>query len=156
MTALILSQIPDAHIASPIATNQLPLVRVNDHIIHRHAVCIVALHVAAAGIPDLDRAVFRRSHKPFRLAVERDARDVGRVPVEGEDGVGVCRFDVVQLDGVVACGGEVSLVGRDAEAVHLGVGVRDGARADATESFPESWRCVLVEGRRRNASAVWL
>ena len=39
---------------------------------------------------------------------------------------------------MVARGGEVALVGRDAEAVDLAVGVRDGARADAREGFPEA------------------
>ncbi len=77
--------------------------------------------------------------------MERDARDVGRVPVKGEDGVGVGRLDVVELDGVVAGGGEVALVGRDAEPVDLRVGVGDGAGADAGEGFPEAGRWLLVE-----------
>lgn len=156
MTALVLSQVPDPHIPSPITANQLPLVRVNNHIIHRDAMGIVPLHIAAARIPDLDRAVFARRHQPLGLAVECDARDVGRVTVEGEDGVGVRRFDIVELDGMMAGRGEVALVGRDAEAVYLGVGVWDGARADAAESFPESWRVVLVQGvvRRKRYVAV--
>ena len=63
--------------------------------------------------------------------MERNARDVAGVAVKGEDRVWIRRFDVVELDGVVPCGGEVALIGRDAEAVDLRVGVGDGARADA-------------------------
>lgn len=71
--------------------------------------------------------------------MKRNARDVGRVSVKGEDGIGVRRFDVVELNGVVARGGEVALVGRDTEAVYLAVRVWNRARADAAERFPESW-----------------
>lgn len=45
---------------------------------------------------------------------------------------------------MVARGGEVALVGGDAEAVHLRVGVGDGAGADAAESFPEALVWMLV------------
>jgi hypothetical protein len=63
--------------------------------------------------------------------VERHAGDVARVPVECEDRVWVCGLDVVELDGVVAGGGEVALVGRDAEAVYLRIWVGDCARTNA-------------------------
>lgn len=82
-----------------------------------------------------------------------DASDVGRVAVKGEDRIRVRRLDIVELDRVVACGSEVALVGRDAEAVDLRIGVGDGARADAAESFPEPLRCVSV-GSRRSASVL--
>ena len=58
--------------------------------------------------------------------------------VEGEDRVRVCGLDVVELDRMVAGGGEVSLVGRDAKAVDLGVWVWDSPGAYTGESFPES------------------
>ena len=61
--------------------------------------------------------------------MERDTGDVGGVTVEGEDRIRVRGFDVVKLDRVVTGGGEVSLVGRDAKAVDLGVGVRDSPGA---------------------------
>lgn len=138
MTALILAQIPDPHVPAAITAYQLPLVRMDHHIIDRHAVHIVALYISTACIPYLDRTVFRRCDEPLALAVECYACDVGGVAVEGEDGVGVGGFDVVELDGVVAGGGEVALVGRDAEAVDLRVGVGDCARADAAERFPEA------------------
>jgi hypothetical protein len=136
--ALILAQIPDANIPSTITTNQLPLIRMDDHIIDRNTVRVVPLHVAAARIPDLDGAVFGRSHQPLGLAVERYAGDVARVAVEREDGIGVCGFDVVELDGVVAGSREVAFVGRDAETVYLGIGMGDGAGADARKSLPEA------------------
>jgi hypothetical protein len=58
--------------------------------------------------------------------VEGDAGDVARVAFECEQRVGVGGLDVEELDGMVACGGEVALVGGDAEAVDLGVWMLDG------------------------------
>lgn len=138
MTALVLAQIPDPHVPAAITADQLALIRMNHNIIHRHPVCIVALHVPAARVPDLDGAVLARRHQPLALAVERHARDVAGVAVKRQDRVGVGRLDVVELDRVVACGREVALVGRDAQAVDLRVWVRDGARADAGQGFPEA------------------
>lgn len=71
--------------------------------------------------------------------MERNASDIGGVSVESEDSVGIGRFDVVELYGVVAGGGEVALVGRNAEAVYLRVRVGDCAGADAAEGFPEAF-----------------
>jgi hypothetical protein len=62
------------------------------------------------------------------------------VAFKGEDGTGVGRLDVVELDRVVPGGGEIALVGRYTEAVYLGVGGRDCARADSGKSFPKSSR----------------
>jgi hypothetical protein len=112
--ALVLAQVPDAHIPPAVTANQLALVRVNNDIVHGDTVSVVSLHVAAARVPDLDGAVLRRRHEPLALAVERHARNVGRVPVERQDRIGVRRLDVIQLDCVVARGGEVAFVGGDA------------------------------------------
>jgi hypothetical protein len=57
VTALVLAQVPDAHVSSAIATNQFSLIRVNDYIIYRDAMGVVPLHIAASRIPNLDRAV---------------------------------------------------------------------------------------------------
>ena len=70
--------------------------------------------------------------------MEGDAGDVVSVALEGQDWIGVRGFDVVELDVGVGGGGEETLVGGDAEAVDLGVGVLDCAGADAGEGFPES------------------
>lgn len=60
VAALVLSKVPDPDITSPVATNKLALIRMNNHIIDRNAMGIVALHISAPRIPDLDRAVFAR------------------------------------------------------------------------------------------------
>ena len=70
--------------------------------------------------------------------MESDACNIVGVAFEGEDGVGVCGFDVVELDvGVGGCC-QKAFVRGDAETVDLGVGVMDCAGADAGEGFPES------------------
>lgn len=114
MTTLILPEIPNPYIPSTITTYQLPLIRMYNHVIDRHAMHIIPLHITTPRIPDLDRAVLGRRNEPFGFAVKRHARDVTRVPVECQDCVGVGGFDVVELDGVVARGGEVALIGGDA------------------------------------------
>lgn len=133
----ILSQIPDSHCPTPVTTDDLSLVRVDHDIINRRGVVIAPLYGPRPGFPYLHGAVLRRGYHPLALAVEGHAGDIALVALEGEDGVGVRRLDVVELDGVVAGGGEVALVGRDAEAVDLRLGVLDGARADAREGLPE-------------------
>lgn len=70
--------------------------------------------------------------------MECDTGDVGGVTVEGEDRIGIRGLDVVKLDRMVTGGGEVSLVGRDAKAVDLGVWVWDSPGAYTGERFPES------------------
>lgn len=46
---------------------------------------------------------------------------------------------------MVACGCEVALVGGDAEAVYLAVGMGDGSRANAAEGFPKAVDEVRVK-----------
>ena len=111
MGALILPQIPDPHIPPSIARNQLPLVRMDDHIVDRTAVQIIALYAPCPRIPDLHRTVFGARHHPFALAVERHACDVAGVAIESEHGARIGGADVVEFDVVVACCGEVALVG---------------------------------------------
>jgi len=77
--------------------------------------------------------------------VEGDAGDVVGVAFEGDDWVGISGLDVVEFDVVAARGGEVFLVGRDAEAVYLRFGVLDCAAADTAEGFPEA-DCVVIAG----------
>ena len=89
MRALVLAEIPDAHVAAAVARYQLALVRVDDDVVDGGAVGVVALNGAGADIPDLDGAVLGAGDHPFGVDVEADAGDVVGVAVEGEDGVGV-------------------------------------------------------------------
>ena len=137
MAAVVLGQVPDAHTASAIAADDLTLVGVDHDIVDRAAVVVTALDVAASCLPNLDSAILGRGDHPLALAVEGHARNVTGVTLEGEEGVGVGRFDVVQFDRVMAGRGEVALVRRDTQSVDLGVGMLDGTRADAGEGLPE-------------------
>lgn len=128
--AVILRQVPDPHAAAPIAADDLALIRVDDDVVDGRPVVVVALDGPAPRLPDLDGAVLGRRHHPLALAVEGHASHVASVAVEGEHSVGVRRLDVVELHGVVACGGEVALVGGDAEPVDLRFGMLDRAGAD--------------------------
>jgi hypothetical protein len=74
--------------------------------------------------------------------MESHTSDVGRVAVKSQDCVRVRRLDIIELDRVVSSGGEVALVGRYAETIHLGIWVWDCARADAAEGLPEAFMCV--------------
>lgn len=171
MGAAVLGEIPDPDAARPVAADDLALVRVYYDVVRGAAVVVAALDGAAAGLPDLDGAVLGARDHPLALAVEGDASDVARVALEGEQGVRVGRLDVEELDRVVAGGGEEALVGRDAQAVDLGVRVLDRAGADARESLPEPGeinrkgsvntqtprgRQTRRQGRRRARGGRWL
>ena len=83
----------------------------DDHIVDRAPVQVIALYAPRPGIPDLHRTVLGARHHPFALAVERYARDVACVSIESEHGARIGRANVVELDVVVARRGEVALVG---------------------------------------------
>lgn len=85
VAALVLAQIPDAHIASAIATDELALVWMDHDVVNRHPVGIVPLDIATPSVPNLDRTVFARGDQPLGFAMERNARDIAGVAVESED-----------------------------------------------------------------------
>ncbi len=74
--ALVLAKVPNPHITTAIAADELSLVWMNDYVVDRNTMSVVALDVAGTRVPDLDRAIFGRGDKPLRLAVKRDASDV--------------------------------------------------------------------------------
>jgi hypothetical protein len=114
MTAFVLAQIPDSYCARAIATNEFSLVWVDDHVVDWTAVVVIPLHAASSSIPNLDSTIFRGRHHPFSLAVKGDACDIVCVSFECEDGARVGGLDIVELDGVVASGGEIAFIWRDA------------------------------------------
>jgi hypothetical protein len=75
---------------------------------------VVALYIAASGVPDLDRAILGRGYEPLRLAVESDAGNVGGVTLERKDRIRIRRLNIVQLHRMVASSSEVAFVGRNA------------------------------------------
>ena len=131
MGAVVLRQIPDPDTAAAVTGHYLPLIRMNNHIINRTSMVITSLYPSGSRLPNLNRPVFRGGDHPFAFAVESDAGDVVGVSFECEDWIWVCGFDVVELDVGVGGGREEALVGGDAEAVDLRVGVLDCAGADA-------------------------
>jgi hypothetical protein len=111
VAAFVLAQVPHTHCAGAVAAYQLALIGVYHHVIDGAAVVIVSLHAAAASVPDLDCAVFGRCHHPLSLAVKGDAGDITGVALKSQHGGRIGGLDVVELDRVVASGGEVALVG---------------------------------------------
>jgi len=129
VSTLVLAQVPDTNVPSTVTADKLALVRMNDDIVDRNSVGVVALNAGGASIPDLDRAIFGASNHPFPLAVEGYAGDVAGVTFEGENGVRVRRLDIVELDILVSCSCEITLLRRDAKAVHLRVRMLNGTLA---------------------------
>lgn len=145
VTAVVLGKVPDLDAARAVAADDLALVGVDDNVVGGAAMVVAALDGAGACLPDLDSAVLGARHHPLALAMEGNAGDVARVALEGQQWVWVGALDVEQLDGMVAGGREEALVGRDAQAIDLGVWVLDRARADAREGLPES---AVRDGQR--------
>ena len=108
------------------------------YIVDRRAVRVAPLYRAASRLPDLDCAILGACDHPFSFAVKCDASNVAGMAFESEKRVRVRGFYVVELDCVVAGGGEETLVRGYAETIYLRVGVLDCSRADAGESFPEA------------------
>lgn len=111
MTTVVLGKIPDLDAACAVAADDLALVGVNDHIIGGAAMIIAALDRAGTRLPDLYGAILGAGHHPLALAMERDASDVARVALKGQQWIGVGALDVEQLNSVVAGGCEEALVG---------------------------------------------
>lgn len=128
MGAFVLTKVPDPYVSSSVAADEFALVGVNDDVVDRHAMSIVPLNRSRPCIPDLDRPILGACYHPFSLAVESHSGDIVRVAVKCEDSIGVAGFYIVEFDRVVSRGGQVSFVGRNAEAVDLGVTMGNGAR----------------------------
>lgn len=144
MGATRLSEIPDSDGSSTIAADELSLVRMDNDIIHRSRVKVVALLAAGASIPHLDRPVLRASDHPLALAMKSNTSDVVGVAIEGHDRVRIRRLDVVQLDIVTSGGRKVAFVWGDAEAVHLRLGVLDRTGTDSRKGLPEALPTVSI------------
>lgn len=131
-----------------IAADDLALVWVNNNIVDWRVVVVAALNSASASLPDFHGSIFGASNHPLSLAVECNASDVVGMTFKCQDGVWVGRFDIVELDAVVACGGKEALVRRDTEAVDLRVRMLDSARAYSGKSLPEpaieNQMCLLL------------
>ena len=51
--------------------------------------------------------------------MEGDARDIACMAVKGKHSIGVARFNVIELNGVVPRSGKEAFVGGDAQSIHL-------------------------------------
>jgi hypothetical protein len=116
----------------------------NNYVIDRRAMGIASLDRTTPGLPDLHCAIFRACDHPFSFAVECDTCDVACMAFEGEERVWVRRFDVVELDRMMASSGKEAFVRRDTEAINLGIRVLYCSRTNAREGFPKASGDKLV------------
>lgn len=114
---------------------------------------IAPLYRARPCLPDLDGAVFGACHHPLSLAVKGDACDVAGMALKDKMWCRVGIPDFKELDCVMAGGGKISLVGGDAQAVHLRVWVLDRSRTDARKGLPKPNGMVITSCARHRRSA---
>ena len=114
MGAFAFAEIPDADVAAAVAADQLTLIRVDDYIVDRMSVLVVALDLTRSCVPNSYGAVFRTCHHPLALTVECNTSDIVCMPFKLHNRVRVARFDVVETHHVSASCREVLLVGSDA------------------------------------------
>ena len=119
MGTVVFGQVPYPDASRAIAANNLALIRVYDNVVDGMTVIVASLDGSCSCLPDLDGAVLRARDHPLALAVKGNSCDIARVALKGQERVRVRGLDVVELGRVVARCGEKSLVGRDAEAIHL-------------------------------------
>jgi len=103
MSIRILSQIPNLDTSRLITTNHLSLVRVDDHVVDSTPMTVISLHIRRTKIPDFDSPVLAGCGHPLGLNVEGNTRDIGRVAIEGEDGIWVLGETVVETDVLISC-----------------------------------------------------
>jgi len=111
MAALIFGKIPYPDATIPVAADELSLIRVYDHIIHRTSMSIIPLHSSALCVPDLDCPILGRSHHPFRVAVKANASNVASMSFECENGSWVVPFARVELDVLASSSSHEGFVG---------------------------------------------
>lgn len=111
--AFALAQIPDANVSASITTDKLALVGMNNHIVDRMCVLVVALNLPGSGIPHSHCHILRARDHPLALAVERNSRHIISMPFELHDMVGIAGLDVVETHHVPARGSKVFLVWGD-------------------------------------------
>ena len=104
MSTPIFAQVPDANVSSTVTADKLALVGMNDNIVDRNSMRIVALNTAGASVPNLNGAVFGASDHPFPLAVKSYASNVTGMTFESKDRVRIGRLDIVEFD-IVSSGG---------------------------------------------------
>ena len=143
MSTFVLAEVPDPHISTTVTRDELALVGMDDHIVDRAAVRVVALDGTSTSIPDLDSAILRACDHPFAFAMKGYTRNIAGMAFESEYGAWIGRADIVKLDVVATSGREIALVRRDAETVDLGVRVLNGAGADSRKGLPEADRMVV-------------
>ena len=131
MSTLVLAEIPDPDISTTVTRNKLALVRMNNHIIDRGAMRVIALNAASTSIPDLDSAIFRACNHPFAFAMKGYARNVAGMTFKGEDRARIGRADIVELNIVITGGCKIALVWRDTKTIDLRVRMLDGTGADS-------------------------
>ena len=143
MSAFILTEIPDANISTTVTRNQLPLIRVDNDVIDRNLVIVIALYAACSCVPDLYGAIFRAGDHPFTLTVKGNTGNVSGMAVESKNRGRIGRAYIIKLDVVIACRSKEAFVRRDTETIYLGIGVLDCSRADARQRFPEANRVII-------------
>ena len=90
MSTYTLTQVPDTDHTGVVATDELALVGMDDHIVDCSTVNIIPLQATCASIPNLHSSILGASDHPFSLAVECHAGDVVRVTFKGNHGIGIC------------------------------------------------------------------
>lgn len=144
MAAVVFGKIPDSNTARTIAAYDLALVRMNHNVIGGAPVVVASLDCSGSRLPDLDCAILGRCDHPFAFAMKSDSCDIASVAFERQERVGVRGLDVVELDGMMTSGSQVSLIRRDAEAIDLRVRMLNRTRADPGKSFPEPLEVLVV------------
>jgi hypothetical protein len=136
--AVVLSKIPNANTAATVTADNFALIWVDHHIIDWASMRIAALYRTTPRLPDLDRAILRACNHPFPLAMERNSSYVSSVAFETKERIGIRRFDIVELDGMMTRSCKETFVGGYAEAIDLWVGMLDCAGTDSWECFPKT------------------
>ena len=111
MGTFVLSEVPDSDVAAAVTADELSLIRMDHDVVYGAAMRVVSLYSTSTGLPDLNGTILRTSDHPFTLTVKSDTSHIPSMTFEGERWRLACAADIVELDIVVTCSGEIAFVG---------------------------------------------
>lgn len=112
MGALVFTQIPDTDVSTAVTRDQLPLIWMDNNIIHRRhmredvlggsSMSVIPLNAPSPCIPYLNRSVLGAGDHPFTLAMEGNTGDVPSMAIKTDDRAWICRSYIIELNVMVS------------------------------------------------------
>ena len=151
-------QVPDPHIAILISRNELCLIRVQCHRIHRGVALVLALVTLHSQIPNFDGLILRAREHPLAFTLEPHGCHIALVVIaaayRGLTLLAGCLLDVEDLAVRIPGRRDQLFVVRNCQSVHLGIWEAERpADLFLLARFPEADLMVVARRREHHLGA---